>query len=97
MIEFSTIETLIMTYAPLVVTIFGVIISFLKIIKYIREIRDDNKKSNDEKSSEISDIKNQMQSVINQNYELKKRISELLTKIDHVKRSDDNDESNSTN
>lgn len=96
MIEFSTVESLIMTYAPMVVTIFGIVISFLKMISVIKEIKNDNKKSNEEKSQEILDLKNQMQSVINQNYELKKRLNQVLTYFDHIKRSD-NDETNTTN
>lgn len=96
MIEFSTVESLIMTYAPMVVTIFGIVISFLKMISVIKEIKNDNKISNEEKSQEILDLKNQMQSVINQNYELKKRLNQVLTYFDHIKRSD-NDETNTTN
>ena len=43
MIEFSTIESLIMAYAPLVVTILGVVVAFLKMIANIKQIREDNK------------------------------------------------------
>ena len=86
MIEFSTIETLIMAYAPLVVTIIGIIVAFLKMISVIKNLRKDTSKTNEEKAAEIRDLKNQMSGVINQNYELKKQLNELLTKIDHVQR-----------
>lgn len=86
MIEFSTIETLIMAYAPLLVTIIGIIVAFLKMISVIKNLRKDTSKTNEEKAAEIRDLKNQMSGVINQNYELKKQLNELLTKIDHVQR-----------
>lgn len=86
MIEFSTIETLIMAYAPLLVTIIGIIVAFLKMISTIKNLRKDTSKTNEEKAAEIRDLKNQMSGVINQNYELKKQLNELLTKIDHVQR-----------
>ena len=86
MIEFSTIETLIMAYAPLLVTIIGIIVAFLKMISTIKNLRNDTSKTNEEKAAEIRDLKNQMSGVINQNYELKKQLNELLTKIDHVQR-----------
>ena len=86
MIEFSTIETLIMAYAPLLVTIIGIIVAFLKMISVIKNLRKDTSKTNEEKAAEIRDLKNQMSGVINQNYDLKKQLNELLTKIDHVQR-----------
>ena len=86
MIEFSTIEALIMAYAPLVVTILGIVFSFIKIVAAIKNIRADNKLNNEEKDKQIQDIKNDLQAVVNQNYNLKKQINELLTKLDNVKR-----------
>ena len=86
MIEFSTIETLIMAYAPLLVTIIGIIVAFLKMIKIMRELKADNKLSNEEKQAQIDQLRADMQNVIDQNYGLKQQLKELLTKIDHVKR-----------
>jgi len=86
MIEFSTAETLIMTYAPLLVTIIGIVVAFLKMISAIKGIRKDNSKSNDEKSAQIESLKGDMQNVVNQNYALKQQLKELLTKIDHIDR-----------
>lgn len=86
MIEFTAIETIIMSYAPLLVTILGIIVAFLKIVKVIKEIRADNKKNNEEKAAEIAELKSQMQEVINQNYVLKKQLNEFLTKVDRVRR-----------
>ena len=42
MVEFSTIESLIMTYAPLLVTIIGIIISFVKMVGAIKSVKKDN-------------------------------------------------------
>ena len=86
MIEFSTIESLIMAYAPLVVTILGIVVAFLKMIANIKQIREDNKLSNEEKDKEITQLKAEMSGLLQQNYELQKTLKELLTKIDKVKR-----------
>ena len=86
MIEFSTIESLIMTYAPLVVTILGIVVAFLKMIANIKQIREDNKLSNEEKDKEITQLKAEMSGLLQQNYELQKTLKELLTKMDKVKR-----------
>mgnify|MGYP002520769267 CR=1 FL=1 len=86
MIEFSTVETLIMNYSPLLVTIIGIIVAFIKMIGAIKGIKNDNKLSNDEKSAQIESLKGDMQNVVNQNYALKQQLKELLTKIDHIDR-----------
>lgn len=86
MIEFSTIESLIMAYAPLVVTILGIVVAFLKMVANIKAIREDNKLSNEEKDKEITQLKAEMSGLLQQNYELQKTLKELLTKIDRVKR-----------
>ena len=72
MIEFSTIESLIMAYAPLVVTILGIVVAFLKMIANIKKIREDNKLSNEEKDKEITQLKAEMSGLLQQNYELQK-------------------------
>ena len=86
MIEFSTVETLIMTYSPLLVTIIGIIVAFIKMVGAIKGIKKDNKLSNDEKAAQIESLKSDMQNVVNQNYALKQQLKELLTKIDHIDR-----------
>lgn len=86
MIEFTTIETLIMAYSPLVATLFGIICAFCKMIKYFKQIRMDNVLSNVEKNAQIQELKNDMRIVLQENYELKKSLKEVLSKIDHVRR-----------
>ena len=78
---FSDIETLIMAYSPLLVTIIGIITSFIKMISVLKN----NKKESNE---QITEIKGELQEVVNQNYALKKQLNELLTKIDHVDRGE---------
>ena len=78
---FSDIETLIMAYAPLLVSIIGIITSFIKMISVL-------KKNNQESNEQITELKGELQEVVNQNYALKKQLNELLTKIDHVDRGE---------
>ena len=75
-----------MAYAPLVVTILGIVVAFLKMIANIKAIKEDNKLSNEEKDKEITQLKAEMSGLLQQNYELQKTLKELLTKIDKVKR-----------
>lgn len=86
MIEFTTIETLIMAYSPLVATLVGIVCAFCKMIKNIKQIRTDNILSNVEKNAQIQELKNDMRIVLQENYELKKSLKEVLSKIDHVRR-----------
>ena len=86
MIEFTTIEALIMAYSPLVATLVGIVCAFCKMIKNIKQIRTDNILSNVEKNAQIQELKNDMRIVLQENYELKKSLKEVLSKIDHVRR-----------
>ena len=86
MIELTSIETLIMVYSPLVVAIFGIVCAFCKMIKNIKQIRTDNMLSNVEKNAQIQELKNDMKIVLQENYELKKALKEVLSKFDNVRR-----------
>ena len=86
MIEFTAIETLIMAYSPLVATLVGIICAFCKMIRNIKQIRTDNILSNIEKKTQIQELKNDMKIVLQENYELKKALKEVLSKIDNVRR-----------
>ena len=86
MIEFTAIETLIMAYSPLVATLVGIVCAFCKMIKNIKQIRTDNILSNVEKNAQIQELKNDMKIVLQENYELKKALKEVLSKIDNVRR-----------
>ena len=86
MIEFTTIETFIMVYSPLVVALIGIVCAFCKMIKNIKQIRTDNILSNVEKKVQIQELKNDMKIVLQENYELKKALKEVLCKFDNVRR-----------
>lgn len=86
MIELSTIEALVMAYSPLIATLIGVVCAFCKMIKNIKQMRMDNLLSNVEKNTQITELKNEIRTVIQENYELKKYIKEYLSKIDHIRR-----------
>ena len=86
MIEFTTIETFIMVYSPLVVALIGIVCAFCKMIKNIKQIRTDNILSNIEKKVQIEELKNDMKIVLQENYELKKALKEVLSKFDNVRR-----------
>ena len=79
MVEFSTIESLIMTYAPLLVTIIGIIISFIKMVAAIKSVKKDNQE-------QFEDLKAQYRAVLQDNANLRKNLNELITKIDKVKK-----------
>ena len=81
MVEFSTIESLIMTYAPLLVTVIGIIISFVKMVAVIKSVKKDNQE-------QFEDLKAQYRTVLQDNANLRKNINELLTKIDHINRGE---------
>ena len=79
MVEFSTIESLIMTYSPLLVTIIGIIISFVKMVAAIKSVKKDNQE-------QFEDLKAQYRTVLQDNANLRKNLNELITKIDKVKK-----------
>lgn len=79
MVEFSTIESLIMTYAPLLVTVIGIIISFVKMVGAIKSVKKDNQE-------QFEELKEQYRTVLQDNANLRKNLNELITKIDKVKK-----------
>lgn len=79
MVEFSTIESLIMTYAPLLVTVIGIIISFVKMVGAIKSVKKDNQE-------QFEELKEQYRAVLQENANLRKNLNELITKIDKVKK-----------
>lgn len=79
MIEFSTIESLIMTYAPLLVTVIGIVVSFIKMVSVLKSVMKDNQ-------DQFEDLKAQYRTVLQDNANLRKNLNELITKIDKVKK-----------
>lgn len=54
------------------------------IVRVLKDFKDLKEKVTDMKC--IQDLKDQMGLVIQENYELKKKLNETLTKIDHIER-----------
>ena len=68
-----------MTYAPLLVTIIGIIISFIKMVAAIKSVKKDNQE-------QFEELKEQYRTVLQDNANLRKNLNELITKIDKVKK-----------
>lgn len=73
----------IVAIAPSLITIISVICMVVKIIKQFTTLREEVKNS-----KEMEEIKNQIQIVVQENYELKKQIKTLVNKIDKIKTPD---------
>lgn len=71
--DFQTIYTLAMSVIPTIINILMLIVGFKKLLK---------------ETKGIETYKNQMTMIIKENCELKAKINEILTAIDHVERKD---------
>lgn len=81
----NTIEALVMTYAPLLVTIISIIISFVKVVSSIKEIKNS-------KEEELNELKNLYKESLKENEALKKNLNLIVEKVDKIKGSCNNDE-----
>ena len=84
--DLTFIENLIISYAPLVTTVIGFIVAFLKIVTYIGEITKDNKITNEEKQAKLNELITEVTKLTNDNASLKLQLQELIDKIDKIKR-----------
>ena len=84
--DLTLIENLIVSYAPLVTTVIGFIVAFLKIVTYIGEITKDNKITNEEKQAKLNELTTEVTKLTNDNASLKLQLQELIDKIDKIKR-----------
>ena len=84
--DLTFIENLIMSYAPLVTTVIGFIVAFLKIVAYIGDIVKDNKITNEEKQTKLNELTTEVTKLTNDNASLKLQLQELIDKIDKIKR-----------
>ena len=84
--DLTFIENLIISYAPLVTTVIGFIVAFLKIVTYIGEITKDNKITNEEKQAKLNELTTEVTKLTNDNASLKLQLQELIDKIDKIKR-----------
>lgn len=73
----TQIETLIISYAPVIVALLGLIYACLKIVKIVNEIKSDNVKRDQV-----------CQTLMQENCSLKKTIKDLVVKIDRIARGE---------
>ena len=89
---FEQIMISIVAAAPSLTSIIGIIFAVLKGVKTSKTTSADVINKFEEVRQEIfntkeySELKNQLTIVYQENYELKKKLNELLTKIDHIQR-----------
>ena len=86
---FEEIMSIIVAAAPALTAIIGCIVTFLKNKTTCQNVVDKFEEVRMEifNTKEYSELKNQLKEVHKENYELKKKLNELLTKIDRVDRS----------
>jgi hypothetical protein len=95
MLELETIYAVIMAAAPALTTIIGIIFAVVKGIKTSKTTSTDVINKFEEVRQEIfntkeySELKDQLKIAHQENYELKKKLNELLTKIDHIQRNEE--------
>lgn len=95
MLELETIYAIIMAAAPALTSIIGIIFAVVKGIKTSKTTSTDVINKFEEVRQEIfntkeySELKDQLMIAHQENYELKKKLNELLTKIDHIQRNEE--------
>lgn len=92
---FEQIMAIVVAAAPSITAIVGVVVSVLKSIKNNKDTSTEVINKFEEVRQEIfntkeySELKDQLLLAHQENYELKKKLNELLTKIDHIQRKED--------
>lgn len=95
MLELEQIYAIIMAAAPALTSIIGIIFAVVKGIKTSKTTSTDVINKFEEVRQEIfnakeySELKDQLKLAHQENYELKKKLNELLTKIDHIQRNEE--------
>lgn len=80
---FETVFLSIIAAAPSIVAIAGVIAAACKLLKSFKELKEEVTKT-----KEFEDLKDQLFIAHNENRELKKKLNELLTAMDRIKREE---------
>lgn len=95
MFELEQIYAIIIAAAPALTSIIGIVFAVLKNIKKSETTSTDVINKFEEVRQEIfntkeySELKDQLRIAHQENYELKKKLNELLTKIDHIQRNEE--------
>jgi predicted nucleic acid-binding Zn-ribbon protein len=95
MFELEQIYAIIIAALPALTSIIGIVLAVVKSIKKSETTSTDVINKFEEVRMEIfntkeySELKNQLSIAHQENYELKKKLNELLTKIDHIQRKEE--------
>lgn len=86
---FEQIMSIVVAATPALTAIIGCVITFVKNRTTCKGVVDKFEEVRQEifNTKEYSDLKNQLKIAHQENYELKKKLNELLTKIDKIDRS----------
>ena len=85
----SNLMAIVVAAAPALASIIGIVAAVIKNKNITAEVIDEFAKVREEvaNTKEYTDVKNQLKIVYQENIELKKKLNELLTKIDKIDRS----------
>lgn len=78
---------LIMALAPSLTSIFTTLGMVITVLKNFKQLKEDIKSR-----EELEDIKSRFKKILDENYELKQLIKELLEKVDGIKRTNQESE-----
>lgn len=93
--EFETIYAAILAACPAITSIIGIIVAVVKMKSNqdakLNEVMEKFEQLETEvkSSKEYDDLKAQLRVAHQENRELRKKLNEFLTKIDHIRRTDD--------
>ena len=85
----SNLMAIVVAAAPALTAIIGIVAAVIKNKNIASEVIDEFAKVREEvaNTKEYTEVKNQLKIVYQENIELKKKLNELLTKIDKIDRS----------
>ena len=88
---FEQIMSIVVAAAPALASIIGIVAAVIKNKHISSEVVDKFEEVRQEifNTKEYSDLKDQLKIAHQENYELKKKLNELLTKIDKIQRKED--------
>lgn len=91
MLELEQIYAVIIAAAPSLSAIIGIVVAVLKNCKSNKLITDKFEEVKTEiiSTKEYTELKDQLKIAHQENLELKKKLNELLTKIDHISRTEE--------
>ena len=83
MTETEQIVQWVVACLPSIVAVITTFVSIFKLLRDFKKLKLDVKDAN-----AMTELRAQLRQIAKENYELKKKLNEYLTKIDHVRRDD---------